>query len=425
MKASPIDPGKRIRTQSGVPIFPAVDGLRWLAVVLVIAYHVWGGTSYHVFRGTPVASLIGCGVGMFDLLFILSGFVMFLPAAARGGDLGSTRSYAIRRVARIVPAYYVCLALIIAAYPLLSNQARFSSFGATAILAHLTFLHTETWMFPSLADRVPFGFGVDGAVWTLSVEAIFYLALPFVARAFYRRPVLLLVLALALSATLRAVSAPIAAGWLHLLGDQAPPSSVHTIAYQFALQFPCFVNDFAIGMFSAWLVVRLQRQPLGRRQAACGLGAAALALVFVALYVPPNSRTAIALLNFHGNPLAETLVPVALGVLLVGILLAPARACRPLTNRVISRLGEMSYGTYLYHLPLLFFGVFTLHIYFRASASGYLKSFVFTLVTACLAGWLSYTLIEVPLRTRAQRLAARVQRSSRRKLAFAADQVTS
>ena len=35
------------------------------------------------------------------MLFIVSGFVMFLPTAARGGDLGSVRVFAIRRAARL------------------------------------------------------------------------------------------------------------------------------------------------------------------------------------------------------------------------------------------------------------------------------------------------------------------------------------
>ena len=44
------------------------------------------------------------------ILFVVSGFVLFLPTAARGGDFGDVGAYALRRAARLIPAYYwLCL----------------------------------------------------------------------------------------------------------------------------------------------------------------------------------------------------------------------------------------------------------------------------------------------------------------------------
>jgi peptidoglycan/LPS O-acetylase OafA/YrhL len=94
----PADPGKQNRAASGIPIFPVLDGLRWLALMSVVAYHVWGAADYSAaFRGTPLPRLIGYAAPGLELMFVLSGVVMFLPAAARGGEIGSLRAYAIRR----------------------------------------------------------------------------------------------------------------------------------------------------------------------------------------------------------------------------------------------------------------------------------------------------------------------------------------
>lgn len=405
------DPGKRARTQTGIPVVPVIDGVRWLAVVSVVAAHVWGVSEFTAFKGTPLWPLLSAAVASIDMFFIVSGFVMFLPAAAREGELGSKRAYAIRRVARIFPAYWVCLGMLLLFFPLLApgHPAPFRNFGGGAVLAHLTVVQTELMPFPSLGARSPLGFGVDGALWTLSVEVCFYALLPFVARSFYRRPAVLLALAVAASALFRLEATHLAAGWLALLGYPVTHVGVEAIANSFMFQLPAFVGDFAVGMFCAYAMVRLQRRPLGRAQPTAAMIAAALALAFLALFLPSHGGSVAAVTSYYRDALAEAVAPLVLGILLLSLTLAPARITAPLSNRYIARVAEMSYGTYLYHLPLIGFAVFTLGLPLGPGAGSFLLLLAFTLLTACLMGWLSYAVVEVPMRTRGQRLAKSLQ----------------
>ena len=48
-----------------------------------------------------------------DILFVVSGFVVFLPTVAQRGNFGSVSSYAVRRAARLLPAYWVSLGMML------------------------------------------------------------------------------------------------------------------------------------------------------------------------------------------------------------------------------------------------------------------------------------------------------------------------
>ena len=166
---------------------PAFDGFRAYAVFGVVALHVLGfsgvlialgdGTRFQLVQGT-----LGQAI---DVLFVVSGFVVFLPTVARGGEFGSVRAFAVRRAARLVPAYWAILALARAAGPVSAEpplpDARLLSVGANTL-----FLQTPVQLF----HEVPSGFGVTEPVWTLSLEVTFYLLLPLVAGWYYRHPLL-------------------------------------------------------------------------------------------------------------------------------------------------------------------------------------------------------------------------------------------
>ncbi len=411
----PRDPGKRERTQNGIPVVPTIDGLRWFAVVAVVAVHVWGASRYQAFRGTVLWAPLSATIVTFDLFFIVSGFVMFLPAAAREGRLGDLRSYAIRRIARIFPGYWASLIVVLACFPLLvaGHPSPFHRFGGAAIISHFSVLQTETLVFPSLLQRVTIGFGVNGSIWTLPVEVIFYASLPLIAMRFYRRPVMFLLFALAASAAFRFQASAIATGWLHLINYPATRSSVDAIANGMVIQFPAYLGDFAIGMFCAWAMVRLQRRPLANWQPRAALALMIVALILILTVVPPIGGNGLQDTRFHRNSALELLVPLMLGAFVLGTTLAPPRATRLLSNRLIGRLADMSYGTFLYHLPLVFFAMVTLGFPVNASAGSFLLLFAFALVGSSIMGWLSYTLIESPMRNRGQRLAKRLQSSAR------------
>ena len=96
---------------------PGVDALRGLAALSVILYHA---DTRFPFPGTRLGQYLtqrnaGPPLTAVVLFFLISGFVLYRPfVAARldGRPLPPLLPYAIRRVARIVPAYWVILALV-------------------------------------------------------------------------------------------------------------------------------------------------------------------------------------------------------------------------------------------------------------------------------------------------------------------------
>src|SRR6185436_20634433 len=89
-------------------------------------------------------------------------------------------------------------------------------------------------------------------VWTLSVETVFYVLLPVIAGAYYRRPLVGLAIAAALLIVWRLVALHVDS----IFGASAATQDRLDIVY--ASQFPSWGLSFAAGMTGAWAYVRLR-----------------------------------------------------------------------------------------------------------------------------------------------------------------------
>jgi peptidoglycan/LPS O-acetylase OafA/YrhL len=385
------DPGKEERAAQGIPVVAALDGFRGLAVFMIVAWHVWNltGNSSSDTLGRFVAGLVPHGM---QLLFLISGFVMFLPTAARG-RFGSVKAYAVRRVARIVPAYYLSLAILLVFWPVFVAPAEPIDYpGPANVLAHLTFLFQPL----TLLDEATFvqGFGANPPVWTLSVEAFFYATLPFVALRFRRNPIWGLLIALAISA-----------GWRLAFEGEAN-------------QFPFWMGALVAGMAAAQAYVRLSAlRPAERvRRLALPVQLLALAAVIVLGWVQGGLEVVGGRAAYHASiqsiPLS-TAFPLVLGVLVVATAFAPSWASWLVTNRAARWVGDRSYGVYLAHA--LVFRYIAVH-YMRPDRTGGLSDFAkwFVLVggVSMLYGWASYRFAELPVRRWARRVAKGWQSST-------------
>src|SRR3954454_4681930 len=103
------------RTQPAVSHleFPALDGLRAIAVTAVFVYHgALGSTTLTEHAGDLVVHF-DTGVQIF---FVLSGFLIYRQFAAAhlaGRHVGEVRTYARRRALRIYPAYWLALVVLL------------------------------------------------------------------------------------------------------------------------------------------------------------------------------------------------------------------------------------------------------------------------------------------------------------------------
>jgi peptidoglycan/LPS O-acetylase OafA/YrhL len=359
------------------------DGLRALAAVLVIAYHAgsMAGAANVGSFALVVAELKG-GVVVF---FVISGFLLYLPyarAIRAGRGLPRWREFAGRRVVRILPAYWVALALL-----------------AVTGLVHGV-LTSGWWRFFGLAQiyepRTVLG-GL-GVAWSLCTEISFYALLPMLAWALARmtrsrsdagRRQLWALAGLALaSLMLRAF----------LAGSLLAP--VPDARIVLATSLPGLIDWFALGMAMAVLRAGWEQgaqfgpalAALARRPGRCWLAAALLFVVGVPaqqgeVFLPSWGMAAHLAI---GLAAALLVLPAALPVR------ASARAgtVSLLCSRPLAWLGVISYGIYIWHVPLMQ----TLDRAFGnpRGVGAFAGLFAVTLAGAIVLGAASWYLIERP-----------------------------
>jgi peptidoglycan/LPS O-acetylase OafA/YrhL len=312
--------------------YPCFDGIRAVAVLMVIVYHsVFFATWFKTPGGTFLANL-NAGVWIF---FVTSGFLLYLPFAAehlRDGPRVSRLGFATRRIARIYPAYWVVIAFFTFVVP----RATITGAGGFAEALTLTFTYVRA--------RNPFLVGLPPA-WSLVVELTFYAFLPLYAAAigwFARRW-------RALSVELLGVAT------LSVIGVGAIVAIAEGYDAPWITILPQHIAAFALGM----LLAVLSSAPLRARTAASleRVGrtpwiwwTCALAVFFaipVVLHIKPLGVMSPA--QTIGLNVGQTLlgffvvIPAVLGPQTQGTIR------RLLRSRTLVFLGVISYGLYLWH----------------------------------------------------------------------------
>ncbi len=380
---------------------PVLDGFRGLATAAVVLYHCFLGAGLPTLQEGAIRALLAVGYIGVDFFFVISGFVLFLPTAVRGGDFGSRREYARRRIARIVPAYLLFLGLVIALHPLLipgPGPRPFESVRSLlALLSHMTFLqHSLGWIVG------PPGYDLLTVAWTLAVEVSFYVLLPLVAVRYHRHPLVGFGIALVLSLVWRALvtDVPGSLGWLGA-GDWSP-GRVATVEVALLTQLPNYLAHFAAGMTAAWAFVRLGAGSgavaIRRWAPAVQVTAGAVLLWWM---VAEGTRSLRPLGSSHGlyDPWTRT-TPLAIlfAVLVLATALGPRWARWPFENPLARGLGAVSYGVYLSHLALVGFALTTLAYFPSATVGAYLKMVAFVVPVTLTIGTLSWLVVERPAR---------------------------
>ncbi|MGY1503586.1 acyltransferase family protein [Streptomyces sp. QTS52] len=360
---SPPD-GRRLTARRPVrsskpPLRPDIQGLRGLAVTLVVLAHA----------GVPY--LVGGYVGV-DVFFVISGFLIttgLLREADHAGSLSLRRFYA-RRAVRILPLATLVSLVTIAGCRLFASKIRYAEFMHDAMAGALYFVNftlarSGTDYLREGSSPSPFRH-----LWSLSVEEQFYLLWPvllLVSWKLIRRP------------WLRVLPLGVLCLVSYVLGVRATGTSPswayfgpHTRLWELGVG--------ALLAFGAGALDRLPRQ-LATASGWLGLvGIAAAATLYDADTPFPG--------HFALLPVLGAALVIAGGCRAA----SPSTTSRLVGLRPVAWLGDLSYGWYLWHWPLLVIGPAAL-----GRAAG-LRLNLALCAAALVLAWASLHLVENPIR---------------------------
>lgn len=300
---------------------PALDGLRGVAIALVLVHHLFVFTPTGA-SSRWVESLVEFASHGVDLFFVLSGFLITTQLAAGRARPDFAGRFWRRRFAKIVPVYLLLVVLVFAAMGVATRW--FGSDGQFAWAAAAQGNWPWYVLFASnLRNTLDARFAIPplDVCWSLAIEVQFYVAAFLVARLFAPKHWgALCVGAIAGALLFRAGCVAAGANWIQIL-----------------VLTPGRLDAFAFGGLAAIAGRALARVPL-----------TAVAIVAACPLILPWSR-ALSAVEIGGY----TLVAAACGVAVAhASAAAPAGVMRWLGAAVPSWLGKISYSLYLVHLPV-------------------------------------------------------------------------
>lgn len=356
----------------------ALDGIRGAALLCIFVHHsvthpISGDATRSTGEGAWGGLVTGLRLSLISF-FVLSGFLLWAGFARAIRDKGDLRlgQYFKRRAARVLPAYYLAIA------------------GSIALLwgAQMPNLNMPTAgelpLFAVLAQNYSSSTlqSLNGPTWTLSIEVAFYAVLPLMAYLLWR-----------FRASPRAQLAVL--GGFVALGMAWRAPGLGGDGPVWAKMLPAYLPYFAIGMALAlWNQHRDRSRPPLSGRLTLGLVAIAAALVVAdGLWHVLDPGPLSGLLGVVGD------IPAAVGfaVLLGATLIGTGRSVSWLAWRPFVALGVISYGFYLWHLPLMLFwrrlGI----------EGGWVETAAITFPVTLAIAIASWKLVESPILKRAHR----------------------
>lgn len=307
----------RDRTASDLPPLtyqPALDGLRAVAVLLVVGYHA----------RLPGFERGDLGV---DVFFVLSGFLItsLIVSEKAGTGSFSFRRFYTRRFVRLFPAYILVLLVC-----LVATAVR--SYGGTSRGAVLSFLYVANW-----GAAVGQGLGLLRHTWSLSIEEQFYLVWPIAMLALIR---LLRARSIALTLAIGALMMVSYGSALLLLNDASLTWISNATPTRSGMLLAGALLSVALG---PWGITG--SSPMRSRLVNVAGWSGLVALLGVAV-LPMSVEWSLVGVVWPVVVIA-TSVTIAASVLVPNGLLARLLGASPLVA-----IGKRSYGIYLWHFPV-------------------------------------------------------------------------
>lgn len=318
-----------------------INGLRFLAVTMVVLFHFKLNLAYGGFAGV-------------DIFFVISGFLMNEICQKQIGKKGWVLEFYTKRFKRIYPALFVCVVLFfliaVVIYPPSITSTLYKE-----VISALTFTSNIFYYFTSsgyFADEVDGYFLLH--TWSLSAEWQFYLIFPLVM----------------------------------IVANQIKIKNARVYFYGLAI----------IASFAICLIVALKSQSasffmLPTRAWELFLGAFVSAVKFKNKYAKPTELVAILVIliftftvkSSDAWPGVLTLIPTLAAAALIHASVDNEKSI--LRFKPIQSIGSASYSIYLFHWPVV-------SIFYLYQVEFSLVSALFGVAISLLLGFASYNLIE-------------------------------
>ena len=291
-----------------------IDLLRGIAVIGVVVYHFF--VLLHI-EDHPLFGYVRF-LGQFGvaLFFVISGYLIYHSVQryfSQNDIKHAILHYALHRLFRILPAYYVNLLFVIFIYITLSHSIQFGFF-LKYLLSHLTF--TTFFIYKDA------GYGINGAYWTLNIEMVWYIIAPILFLYFQKAQQLIILFLLSLS-------------YLFYLDTFTHYDTLYTyyLSFQLPGQLIYFISGILIYKYSSQLPSFKYSLRI------------VLAAFFIAFFIY-LSRYPFMTESFLLRNLSMLFVASVLFMLLFDT--------TPKGVDFIEWIGKISYSIYLWHMPILF-----------------------------------------------------------------------
>jgi peptidoglycan/LPS O-acetylase OafA/YrhL len=311
---------------------PVLHGLRGLAAMAVLLFH-WNGTFHVLGDKLRSVSFLGTDWDLFffvrlgwvgvDWFFVLSGFLLAGNLWRRELDNGTVRRFWVRRFLRIYPGVWLHIIVLVSTLYLIG---RLTNFSASDLVGNLLL-----WFAP-----LPGGVTrLNSVFWTLPIELMFYLALPFLI-LLYRKTGIWGLLAVSLGIT---VIWRMGLIWMNQTGMTSLSTGLAGTTLPGTLFL--FVSGIAINHFTHEFNNRHRYFLL----------AAAVLLYYLAFKFLLYQRDLVP--HSHWSILLWDLSLVVVIATIVKLVVKPLPGLNWLGSRPLVWIGEISYGVYLWHFPIL------------------------------------------------------------------------
>ncbi len=331
---------------------PEIDGLRAIAVLTVVLYHV------------GIEHFSGGYVGV-DVFFVISGFLitrLIVQEVEANGDFSFGRFY-LRRIRRLFPALLTTTVVSFLLASALLSPEQMTDFSASAMTATLSVSNFWFWSqadyFDALALTKPLLH-----TWSLSVEEQFYLVWPAViVLLLHRFGTKTLIISLSAACLLSLGLAEYL-----LIGD---PSAAFYL-------LPPRIMELGIGALMVWIVQNRIRSPLLLNL----IGVAGIVLI---------AGSVICFTDETPFPGIAALIPCA-GTAMVIYARDAGFIGYLLRYRVALLIGRSSYSIYLVHWPMLVF------FYAYSYSEPDVLQQVMLIAASVIVGWMQFRFVELRFR---------------------------